>query len=50
MEKGDALGAGDTIGTVGQIPSESGDSSHIHIEIRVGDKLIDPLSVIDSES
>lgn len=50
VDKGDELSTGDTIGKVGQIPSESADASHIHIEIRVGNKLIDPLSVIDSES
>ena len=50
VDKGDELNTGDTIGKVGQIPSESADVSHIHIEIRVGSRLIDPLSVIDSES
>lgn len=50
VDKGDEVISGDTIGTVGQIPSESADDSHIHIEIRVGDKLIDPLSVIDNNS
>ena len=43
------VSAGDTIGTVGQIPCESDAPSHIHIEVRVGDKLIDPLSVINSD-
>ena len=50
VEKGDDVSAGDTIGTVGKIPSENADASHIHVEIRVGNKLIDPLSVIDSEN
>jgi len=49
IEKGDTISAGDTLGTVGQIPSESADESHIHIEIRVGKKLIDPLSVINKD-
>ncbi len=49
VEKGDDLSAGDTIGTVGQIPSESADDPHIHVEVRVGKKLIDPLSVINKE-
>lgn len=48
LEKGNELVTGDTVGKVGVIPSESADPSHIHIEIRVGDKLIDPLSVIDN--
>ena len=49
VDKGDAVGTGDTIGTVGQIPCENGVRTHVHIEVRVGDMLIDPLSVIDSE-
>ena len=49
VEKGDSISAGDTIGTVGQIPSESADDPHIHVEIRVGKKLIDPLSVINKD-
>ena len=48
VEKGDTLSAGDTVGTVAGVPCESADPSHIHIEIRVGTKLIDPLSVINS--
>lgn len=50
VEKGDEIAVGDTVGTVGHIPSESGDETHVHIEIRVGDKLIDPLSVIGSDN
>ncbi len=50
VAEGDELSAGDTVGTVGHIPSESGDKPHVHIEVRVGDRLIDPLSVIDSDS
>ncbi len=48
VEKGETLSTGDTIGAVSVIPCESEDESHVHIEIRVGDKLIDPLSVINS--
>lgn len=47
VEKGDNLSAGDTVGTVGKIPCESADDPHVHIEVRVGKKLIDPLSVIN---
>lgn len=50
VEKEQQLSAGDVIGTVGQIPCESEDGSHVHIEIRSGDQLIDPLSVIDSDN
>ena len=50
VEKDQELSTGDTVGTVGHIPCESEDDAHIHIEIRVGDRLIDPLSAIDSDS
>jgi len=49
VEKGEEVFAGDTIGTVGQIPCESDGLTHIHVEVRVGDRLIDPLSVIESD-
>ena len=47
VKKSDTISVGDTIGAVGQIPSESADEPHIHVEIRVGKRLIDPLSVIN---
>ena len=50
VAKGASVKTGDTVGTVGQIPCESADESHIHVEIRVGTRLIDPLSVINSNS
>ena len=49
VDEGENLTAGDTVGTVGTIPSESEDESHVHIEIRVGNTLIDPLSVINKD-
>ena len=49
VEKDQEVSTGDTIGTVGHIPCESEDGAHVHIEIRVGDRLIDPLSVIGSD-
>ncbi|MBQ6153444.1 MAG: M23 family metallopeptidase [Ruminococcus sp.] len=48
VNKGDELKTGDTIGTVSLIPCESKDDPHVHIEIRVGNKLIDPLNVINT--
>ena len=50
VDKGDTVQSGDTLGTVAVVPCESADDGHIHIEIRVGNKLIDPLSVINNES
>lgn len=49
VDKGDEVISGDTIGTVSEIPCESADESHIHIEIRSGGKLIDPLTVISND-
>ena len=49
VAKGDTLRTGDAIGAAAQIPCECRDESHIHVEIRVGNQLIDPLSVINSD-
>ncbi|MBE6825240.1 MAG: M23 family metallopeptidase [Ruminococcaceae bacterium] len=45
----DQVRQGDVIGTVSQIPCEKSDPTHLHVEIKVGDKLIDPLTVILSD-
>lgn len=45
----DQVAQGDIIGTVSQIPCEKEDPVHLHVEIKVGDKLIDPLTVILSD-
>ena len=50
VEKGQQLSTGDTIGTVARIPCENEDEPHVHIEIRSGNRTIDPLSVIESDS
>lgn len=46
----DEISQGDVIGTVSQIPCECEDEPHIHVEIKVGDRLIDPLTVIDNSN
>ena len=48
IDKSQEVKQGDVIGTVSKIPGESKDESHIHIEIKVNDKLIDPLTVISN--
>ena len=48
--KGDTVSTGDTIGAAAQVPCECEDPAHIHVEIRVGNRLIDPLSVINNNS
>lgn len=47
-EEGMAVTKGDVIAKVGDIPSESADETHLHIEVLVGDKTIDPLTVISN--
>lgn len=39
---GDKISAGTTIGTVGEIPCESGDGTHLHLEIKRDNKLLNP--------
>lgn len=46
--EGGQITRGDIIGKVGEIPCEAEDGMHLHIEVRVGDKTIDPLTVISS--
>lgn len=48
VKMNDSISQGDVIGTVSQIPCECEDEPHIHIEIKVSDRLIDPLTVIDN--
>lgn len=45
----DQVKQGDVLGTVSEIPCESNDAEHLHVEIKVGDTLIDPLTVILSD-
>ena len=47
--EGENITRGNVIGTVGEIPCESKDAPHLHIEVHVWDKSIDPLMVIDGD-
>ena len=49
VEVNDQVKQGDTIGTVLEVPCEKDDVPHIHVEIKVLDKYIDPLTVIMSD-
>ncbi len=44
--EGGQVTRGDIIGKVGEIPCEKDDGMHLHVEVRVGDKTIDPLTII----
>ncbi len=46
--EGAKISRGDIIAKVGVVPSEAKDASHLHIEVWVGDKTIDPLAVISN--
>lgn len=46
VREGAVLAAGDAIGTVGTIPAEQKEASHIHLEIRKDGALCDPLEVL----
>ncbi len=46
VKKGDNIKAGEKIGSVGAVPFEASDKTHIHISLRVNGKYADPLSFI----
>lgn len=46
VSKGSAVKAGDVIGKVGTVPCEASEESHLHFEVRVDNKLTDPLEVL----
>ena len=47
VKKGQNVKAGDNIGAVGTVPSESSDVSHLHFAFKENDKFISPLSLIN---
>lgn len=49
VKEGDTLHGGDTIGTVGDIPCECADQSHLHISAAKDEKSISPLAVFGLE-
>ncbi len=46
-KKGDEISAGDRVGTLGEIPIESADSPHLHLEITVNELVVDPLAAMN---
>ena len=46
VKKNDEVKQSQKIGTVGNIPFESEDAVHLHLEMKKNDKYIDPLSII----
>jgi murein DD-endopeptidase MepM/ murein hydrolase activator NlpD len=49
LKKGDAVKVNDVIGTLSDIPCESLDGSHLHLEITADGKLINPVDAIGQE-
>lgn len=46
VRQGENISAGTTIGTVGDIPCESGDGSHLHIEVMRNNEYVNPSEVL----
>lgn len=46
--EGEQITQGDVIGQVGEVPCESADDMHLHVEVWVGNNHIDPLTVISN--
>ena len=49
VEEGDTVDVGTLIGTLAEIPCESAQSPHLHLEVYVDGKPVDPISVIGLE-
>ena len=49
VDEGDSVTAGQVIGCVGEIPCESKDEPHIHMEVRVSGNSIDLMTVISND-
>lgn len=50
LKAGDTVKNGEDIGSVGVIPVESADELHLHLEITVNDKIVDPLAAMNRGS
>lgn len=46
VRQGENIAAGTTIGTVGDIPCENGDGSHLHVEVMKNNKYLNPTEVL----
>lgn len=46
VEKGQKISSGDDIGSINDVPSETSDGFHLHLVVKQGDNLIDPMSIL----
>lgn len=47
LKSGDQIKRGDTMGTLGGIPIESSDGSHLHLELHINNKLVNPMEAMN---
>ncbi len=47
LAEGTFVKGGDKIGTLGTVPAESADGDHLHLEIKVDGKTVDPLAALN---
>lgn len=50
MKEGTHLSAGDVLGTVDQLPGESKDEAHLHLEIKVDGKNVNPTEILNKKA
>ena len=46
VKAGDTVTAGQALGTVGSVSCECAEDSHIHLEVKQGEKYLDPAKVM----
>lgn len=49
LKEGDKVKLGDTLGTVGTVPSECNDESHLHLEVIKDNESVSPLKILGFE-
>ena len=50
IKEGTHLSAGDVLGTIDQIPGESKDEAHLHLEIKVDGKNVNPAEILNKKA
>lgn len=50
LKKGDRIKIGENIGQIGFIPIEATDGTHLHLEIKIDGKLVDPIKAMNKNN